>query len=354
MAEQIQKGAAEDLFSSLRYRILQAPMAGSQDGELAAAVSDAGGLGALPCAMLSVEQVIQQLALVREKKGRAINVNFFSHTAPEYSDRDQAHWLSTLSLYYKELKIDPGNIAGGPGRQPFSRDYLDAIAPFKPELVSFHFGLPDQSLMAEIKAWGGLIASSATTIREGLWLQARGADLVIAQGLEAGGHRGHFLRSDLEEQLPTKALLTGLIEVLDIPVVAAGGLSTPQQVDEMLQLGAVAVQIGTGFLLTPEAKTSPLHRKALKTKMSEETVITNVFSGRPARGMMNRLMREQGPMSDKVPAFPLASTAIAPLRAAAEKQGCWDFSPLWAGEGAVECQEKPVGELIRWFVGDMA
>ncbi len=351
MSEQTQTRTLPALFQSLEFPIFQAPMAGSQDSVLAIAVSDSGGLGALPCAMLSVEQAVEQLELIRAKQGRAINVNFFSHTPPEPSDEDQKRWLDTLAPYFNELDVDPVSVASGAGRQPFTRDYLDAIAPFKPELVSFHFGLPDKSLMAEIKAWGGLIASSATTLEEGLWLQAQGADLVIAQGLEAGGHRGHFLRADLEEQLPTRELVRGLVQSLDIPVVAAGGISTPEQVSEMLALGACAVQIGTGFLLTPEAKTSALHRSALKSEMTQNTAITNLFSGRPARGMVNRLMAEQGPVSDKAPAFPLATNAIAPLRAAAEKQGSWDFSPLWAGEGASECQEKPVAELIRWFAG---
>ncbi|WP_086478998.1 NAD(P)H-dependent flavin oxidoreductase [Oceanospirillum sanctuarii] len=351
MSEQIQTRTPQALFQSLQYPIFQAPMAGSQDSVLAIAVSDSGGLGALPCAMLSVEQVAEQLELIRAKQGRAINLNFFSHTPPEPSDEDQKRWLDTLAPYFNELDVDPASVASGAGRQPFSRDYLDAIAPFKPEVVSFHFGLPDKSLMTEIKAWGGLIASSATTLAEGLWLQDQGADLVIAQGLEAGGHRGHFLRADLEEQLPTRELVKGLVQQLDIPVVAAGGISTPQQVSEMLELGASAVQIGTGFLLTPEAKTSALHRSALKSEMTQNTAITNLFSGRPARGMVNRLMAEQGPMSDKTPAFPLATNGIAPLRAAAEKQGSWDFSPLWAGTGAAECQEKSVTELISWFAG---
>ncbi len=351
MTEQISQRAPSALLQRLQYPIFQAPMAGSQDSKLAIAVSDAGGLGALPCAMLSVGQVSEQLELIRAKEGRVINVNFFSHTSPELSDEDQKCWLNTLAPYFAELGVDPASVTSGAGRQPFTRDYLDAIAPFKPELVSFHFGLPDQELIDDIKAWGGLIASSATTLDEALWLQLRGADLVIAQGLEAGGHRGHFLRSDLEEQLPTRELVKGLVQHLDIPVVAAGGISTPEQVSEMLALGACAVQIGTGFLLAPEAKTSALHRRALKTEMTQDTAITNLFSGRPARGMVNRLMAEQGPISDKAPAFPLATNAIAPLRAAAEKQGSWDFSPLWAGEGASECQEKPVTELLRWFAG---
>ena len=351
MSDPLQSRFLQMLLANLHYPIFQAPMAGSQDSDLAIAVSDAGGLGALPCAMLSIEQVVQQLKRIRAKPERVINVNFFSHRPPEPSDVDQKRWLDTLSPYYKELNIDPSCVAASAGRRPFSRDYLDAIAPFKPDVVSFHFGLPDKCLIAEIKAWGGVIASSATTLQEGRWLQEQGADLVIAQGLEAGGHRGHFLRSDLEEQLPRLEFVKGLIKILDIPIVAAGGISTPEQVTQMLQLGAVAVQIGTGFLLTPEAKTSALHRSALKSDLSKVTAITNLFSGRPARGLINRLIREQGPLSEKTPAFPLATQAITPLRVAAEKQGCWDFSPLWAGEGAPDCQEKTAAELVRWFAG---
>lgn len=339
------------LLQHLQYPVFQAPMAGSQDSRLAIAVSDAGGLGALPCAMLSAAQVVGQLEQIRARPGRLVNVNFFSHNPPESSDEDQEQWLDTLLPYFKELNADPGSVAAGAGRQPFSREYLEAVAPFKPEVVSFHFGLPEYHLLAPIKAWGGVVASSATTLQEGLWLQANGADLVIAQGLEAGGHRGHFLRADLEQQLSTNQLVKGLVQCLDIPVVAAGGISTPEQVSEALQMGAMAVQIGTGFLLSPEAKTSALHRAALKTEMTRNTAITNLFSGRPARGMVNRLMAELGPMSDKTPDFPLATNGIAPLRSAAEKEGSWDFSPLWAGEGASRCREQAAADLLRWFAG---
>ncbi len=337
------------LQQALEYPVFQSPMAGSQGSALAVAVSDAGGLGAIPCAMLSTQQVAEALQTVREKAGRIINVNFFCHQPPEPSAAAQSRWLEALSPYFDELNVDPSGVAAGAGRQPFSQEYLSAITPFEPEVVSFHFGLPDPVMIAAIKGWGGLVAASATTLEEGIWLEQNGADLVIAQGLEAGGHRGHFLRNDLEDQLPTESLVSALVQAIHVPVIAAGGISTPEQVAQMLHCGASAVQVGTAFLLTPEATTSEVHRAALRSDLVGETAITNLFSGRPARGMVNRLMIEQGPMSDKPPAFPLATNAVAPLRAAAESKASWDFSPLWAGTGAAACQEKAASDLVRWL-----
>ncbi|WP_417593942.1 NAD(P)H-dependent flavin oxidoreductase [Oceanospirillum sp.] len=353
MPTSVLQPSAAFLQKMLRFPLWQAPMAGSQDSVLAIAVSDAGGLGAIPCAMLSPEQVRSALALVKEKTKRPVNVNFFCHNPPESNETEQAAWLEALQPYYAEMGLDPLAVPAGSGRQPFSEAYLEAIRPYQPEVVSFHFGLPDQALIAEIKAWGGLIASTATTVEEGIWLQERGADFVIAQGLEAGGHRGHFLTADLECQLPVRFLVTELVSKVDLPMIAAGGIATGDDIAELLSLGASAVQLGTAFLLTPEAKTTDLHRQALKSDLVDKTSVTNLFSGRPARGMVNRLMEELGPISPQAPAFPLASQAIAPLRAAAEQQGRWDFSPLWCGESAGKCRELPVAELIHWLTAKL-
>lgn len=335
----------------LNLPILQAPMAGSQGSELAIAVSDAGGLGALPCAMLSVEQVVDELSLIREKNGRAVNVNFFCHQPPEISDTATERWLDTLQPYFDELAIDRTKVPATASRQPFSQAYLDAIAPFKPEVVSFHFGLPAPELLAPIKAWGGKVLSSATTLAEAEWLAAQGVDLIIAQGLEAGGHRGHFLQQGLADQLPVRELVVEITRKIAVPVIAAGGIATPEDVEALLSAGAVGVQVGTALLLTPESKATPLHRKALKSPLNQETVITNLFSGRPARGMINRLIDEQGPMSEASPAFPLAGNAITLLRGEAEKQGSWDFSPLWAGTQAHLCREVSAEQLLYWLSG---
>jgi nitronate monooxygenase len=221
------------------------------------------------------------------------------------------------------------------------------LAKFKPEVVSFHFGLPNEDLLLEIKSWGSKIISTATTVEEALWLEARGADAIIAQGLEAGGHRGHFLSDDLTEQLGTFSLLPQIIAAVDIPVIAAGGIVDAKTVRAAMAMGASAVQVGTAYLLCPECTTSDIHRAALQSEAAQHTALTNLFTGRPARGIMNRFMAELGPINNAAPDFPLASSAVAVLRSAAEQQGFGDFSPLWCGQNATGCQAIPAAELTR-------
>ncbi|PAU86878.1 2-nitropropane dioxygenase [Pseudomonas sp. WN033] len=331
--------------------IIQAPMAGSQDSELALAVCSAGGLGSIPAAMLGPEALRAELhRLSREAKG-PWNVNFFCHTPPEPDEGREAAWRQALAPYYREFAIDPGSIAAGPGRRPFDAEALALLAEYRPPVVSFHFGLPEAALLAGVKALGAVVMSSATTVAEARWLEAHGADVIIAQGLEAGGHRGMFLSTDLTTQVGTLALLPQILAAVSVPVVAAGGIADAAGVRAVLALGASAAQLGTAYLLCPEARTSAVHRAALQSAAIEHTALTNLFSGRPARGMVNRLMRELGPISPLAPAFPLATGAVAPLRTAAEQAGSGDFSPLWAGQNARGCQVVGAAELTRQLGG---
>ncbi|WP_163558482.1 nitronate monooxygenase [Halomonas sp. NO4] len=327
--------------------IFQAPMAGAQGADLAIAVSRAGGLGALPCAMLGPETMAEALTRIREEAPGPINVNVFCHTPPEPADDHQARWLDALAPYYAEWGLDTAEVTAGPGRRPFDSATCDILEAFRPEVVSCHFGLPAPALLDRIKAWGAMVVSSATTVEEARWLEAHGADAVIAQGLEAGGHRGLFLSHDLSTQLGTFALLPQVREAVGVPVIAAGGIADARGVAAARALGADAVQVGTGFLCCPEATTSALHRRALMSEAARHTALTNLYSGRPARGIVTRLMRELGPMNPATPAFPLATAAIAPLRAAAEARGSSDFSPLWAGQNASACREVPAAEVVR-------
>ncbi|MEE2763588.1 MAG: nitronate monooxygenase [Pseudomonadota bacterium] len=331
--------------------IIQAPMAGVQNHELAAAVSNAGGLGSLPCAMLSADGLRTELQALTEKTSQLYNVNFFCHTPPEPDAAAEQHWRETLAPYYRELGIDPDSITPQAGRAPFSAEAAEVLADFKPAVVSFHFGLPEPELMARIRAWGGKILSTATTVEEARWLEARGVDAIIAQGLEAGGHRGFFLTRDLNTQVGTLALVPQLVEAVKVPVIAAGGIADARGVQAAMALGAAGAQVGTAFLLCPEAQTKPVHRQALTSDASRVTALTNLFSGGAARGIVNRVMRELGPMSSVAPAFPLATTAIAPLRAKAESQGSGDFSPLWSGQNARGCREIPAADLTRELAG---
>lgn len=327
--------------------VIQAPMAGVQVGALAVAVSNAGGLGSLPCAMLALDVMRKELAAIKAGTSKPYNVNFFCHLPPVPSTQREAAWRGALSPYYKEYGIDAGAIPAGPGRAPFSAEAADALEEFKPRVVSFHFGLPSAELLARVRSWGSKILSSATTVDEARWLEARGVDAIIAQGVEAGGHRGLFLSEDLSTQVGTFALVPQVARAVKVPVIAAGGIADAAGAAAAIALGAAGVQIGTAYMLCPEATTSALHRAALKSEAARETALTNLFTGRAARGIVNRVMRELGPISAAAPAFPLATTAIGPLRAKAEAQGKGDFSPLWSGQNASGCKEIPAADLTR-------
>lgn len=334
--------------------IIQAPMAGVQGSALAVAVSNAGGLGSLPCALLSNDTLLSELAAIKAGTSRPYNVNFFCHAPPEADAAREAGWRAALAPYYKEFGIDADSIATGAGRDPFSAAAADLLEAFTPAVVSFHFGLPSAELLARVRRWGAKIFSSATTVEEARWLEAHGADAVIAQGFEAGGHRGMFLTTELSTQIGTLALVRQIVRAVKIPVIAAGGIADRQGVAAALALGADGVQIGTAYLLCPEATTSPVHRAALKSDAARHTALTNLFTGRPARGIMNRFLREQGPLSNIVPAFPLAAAAVAPLRAKADLQGSGDFSPLWSGQDASGCREIPAADLTRSFAAALS
>lgn len=331
--------------------IIQAPMAGVQGAELAVAVSKAGGLGSLPCGMLSPEGVRAALETIRAGTSRPFNVNFFCHTLPTQDAAREAAWRDALAPYYTEFGLDPAGVGGGALRTPFSEAMADVLADFAPPVVSFHFGLPEPVLLARVKAWGAKVLGCATTVDEARWLAAHGADAIIAQGVEAGGHRGIFLTEDLTTQMGTMALVPQVARAVDLPVIAAGGIADADGVRAAMALGAAGVQVGTAYLLCDEATTGPVHRKALVEDAAEHTALTRLFSGRPARGIVNRLMRDLGPMADVAPAFPHASAALAPLRAAAEAVGRGDFSPLWAGQNVRGCRAIGAAALTRALAG---
>ena len=330
--------------------VIQAPMAGVQGHALAVAVSEAGGLGSLPCAMLTPAAMRDELTALTTGTRRPYNVNFFCHVPPEPDAAREAAWRSALAPYYAAFGIDPAGIPAGAGRAPFSTEAADVLEAFRPAVVSFHFGLPSAALLARVRSWGSRIFSSATTVEEAIWLEANGVDAVIAQGVEAGGHRGMFLTGDVTSQVGTMALLPQVAHALKVPVIAAGGIADARGVAAAMALGAAGVQVGTAYLLCREATTSAVHRAALKSDAARHTALTNLFTGRPARGIVNRVMRELGPMSGVAPAFPLATAAIAPLRAEAERRGSGDFTSLWSGQNASGCREIPAAELTRSLV----
>lgn len=331
----------------IEHPIIQAPMAGSVGSELVIAVSESGGLGSLPCAMLSPEQMRTELGVIRQRTSRPINLNFFCHTPPAEDAQRMRAWKQRLGGYYAELGLDPEVEPPASIRLPFDSAACEVVEEFKPEVVSFHFGLPEQTLVERVRATGAKIISSATTVDEARWLEDHGCDAIIAQGAEAGGHRGIFLGSDISTQPGTFALVPQVVDAVKVPVIAAGGIADARGIVAAFALGAAAVQIGTAYLFCPEAKVNPLHRERLRSAKDDETVITNVFTGRPARGLINRLIAEVGPIAENAPAFPLAATAVAPIRSAAEAKGSSDFTSLWAGQAAALGRELPAGELTR-------
>lgn len=334
--------------------IIQAPMAGSQLSALAIAVSNTGALGSLPCPLLGLDAIRDELSAIKANTSHPYNVNFFCHTPPVPDAAREARWRAALAPYYREFGIDPNATPAGPARSPFTHDVADVVEPFRPPVVSFHFGLPSPEMMTRVRSWGAKVLSSATTVDEARWLEARGVDAIIAQGTEAGGHRGHFLSPDLTMQLGTFDLVRRVVQAVRVPVIAAGGIGDARGVAAALRLGASGVQIGTAYLLCPEATTGAVHRAALAGDGARHTALTNLMSGRPARGIVNRIMRDLGPLSDLPSEFPLASAAIAPIRAAAEAQGRGDFSPLWAGQNATGCKEIPAAHLTRELAAGLA
>ena len=334
-------------FLPSKIPLIQAPMAGAQGPELAIAVCRAGGLGSLPAAMLTPERLREQIAAVRQATDAAFNVNFFCHAEPKPDPEIEARWRKRLAPYYAEAGVDLSAVPAAPARAPFGEALCAVIEEMRPAVVSFHFGLPPAPLLSRVKAAGALILASATTVAEARWLEQHGAGAVIAQGREAGGHRGTFLSDDVDSQPGLISLLPQVRDAVRLPVVAAGGIADGRGIAAAFALGADAVQIGTAYLRTPEATISPLHRAALASARDDATRLTNVFTGRPARGLVNRFVAEVGPMCEDAPPFPLAAGAAAPLRAAAEQRGSHDFSPLWAGESAALGREEGAEALTR-------
>lgn len=334
----------------VEHPVIQAPMAGVQGSALAIAVSNAGALGSLPCALLGPDALRGELTTIRAQTSATVNVNFFCHAEPPPDAAREGAWRRTLAPYFAEYGINPATVPTAPARLPFAEEAADVLDDFHPRVVSFHFGLPSAALLARVREWGARVLSSATTVDEARWLEAHGVDAIIAQGVEAGGHRGIFLSDDLHTQTGTMSLVPQIVRAVKVPVIAAGGIADARGVAAAIALGASGAQIGTAYLLCPEATTSALYRAALVSDDARTTALTNLFTGRPARAIVNRLIRELGPLSDAAPAFPLAVSAIAPLRAKAEALGRTDFSPLWAGQSAPLCRERPAADLTREFI----
>lgn len=339
-----------DLFKT-EFPIVLAPMAGIMDADLVIAAAQGGALGSLPCAMLTTEKAREQVNIIRQRVSAPVNMNFSCHKVVDADPKREAGWKKRLGSYYGELGLDPAAPVSATNRAPFDIAMCELVEELKPEIVSFFYGLPDQKLLKRVKAAGCIVMASATIVREAIWLEANGVDAVIAQGAEAGGHRSMFLTENMAEQPGTFALVPQVVDAVKVPVIAAGGIADGRGIAAAFALGAAGVQIGTAYLRCPESTVIAPARAALAQARDDSTVITNVMTGRPARGIPNRVMREVGPISADAPAFPHAATALAPLKAAAEKLGKVDFTSLWAGQAVRLGREMSAEELTRVLAG---
>ncbi|MGY2159737.1 NAD(P)H-dependent flavin oxidoreductase [Pseudomonas tolaasii] len=308
--------------------IIQAPMAVGTTTDMVIAASKAGALGSLPAAALTLDQLRDALTTLREAGAKPLNVNFFCHQPPAPDAAREHRWKALLEPYYRELGADFDAPTPVSNRAPFNEHACKVIEEFRPEVVSFHFGLPEKALLDRVKATGAKVLSSATTVEEAIWLEQHGCDAIIAMGIEAGGHRGLFLTDDLNTQIGLMALVPQIVDAVSVPVIAAGGIGDARGIVAAFALGASAVQIGTAYLFTPEANVTASHHHALRNAQASETALTNLFTGRPARGIVNRVMRELGAINPAAPAFPTSGGALLPLKDKDEA----GFSNLWSGQ----------------------
>ena len=314
----------DDRFLTLagaRLPIVQAPMAGVGGAALAIGALRGGAVGSLPCAMRTPAEVVAEVTEVRAAAAGPLNLNFFCHELPE--DQDDSAWRALLRPVYEAAGISP-DAGGGAVRQPFGDALCAAVEEVRPELVSFHFGLPDEALLERVRRTGARIIGNATTIAEARALADAGVDAIIAQGWEAGGHAGRFLDDPPDEQMGLMALLPQIVDAVSVPVIAAGGIADARGVAAAFLLGASAVQLGTAYLHCPESLIGKEHRAGLAAELAEHTAFTNLYSGGLARGLPTKLTDAFGPIREEAPPFPLASLALAPL----------GLKPHFAGQAA--------------------
>lgn len=338
----------DDRFARLigsEHPIVLAPMANAGGVDLCVGAMHGGAVGSLPCALLSVEQVRQQVGQVRASATGPLNLNFLCHTMPD--SVDDSAWRALLQPYSDEFGAVPGPVM--PLRLPFDDAMCEAVEDLRPTVVSFHFGLPAGRLLDRVKASGSIVIASATTVAEARWLEGRGVDAVIAQSFEAGGHQGGFLDSDPAEALGLFALLPQVVDAVTIPVIASGGIGDGRGIAAAFALGASAVQLGTAFLHCPESAISDAHRRALR---DGATVFTNVYTGRIARAVRGRLIDELGALRPEVPPYPMAAPALTPISTAAQTQDEFGFTTMLAGQAAPLGASLPAADLARRLASD--
>ena len=340
---------------SLTLPIIQAPMAGVSTPEMAAAVSNAGGLGSIAVGAVDAAGARAMIAAVEAQTNRAFNVNLFVHADPTPDAAREAAWLEALRPLFAQFGAQPPEHLRALYRS-FANDddMLALLIQTSPAVVSFHFGLPDAARISALKQAGITLLSTATTLDEALAARSAGVDAVVAQGYEAGGHRGMFDPDAPDDQLGVFALTRLLVQQSGLPVIAAGGIMDGQGVRAVLDLGAVAAQLGTAFIACPESAADETYRAALKGEGAAHTTMTRAISGRPARSLANRFTRWGESAAPQVPAYPIAYDAGKALNAAARARREAGFGAQWAGQGAPLARALPAADLMAALQREMA
>lgn len=333
------------------HPIIQAPMAGSATPELAAAVSNAGGLGSLGCAEMTADQLTTHVADLRSRTNRPFNLNFFTHPAPRLDPAVFTQTREKLLPWYRRLGLEDPAFAATPQGPGFDEERLAQLLALKPRVVSFHFGVPAPASMAALKGAGILLMSTATTVAEARALAEAGVDVVIAQGWEAGGHRGSHRPRAPVDGVGTLALVPQIVDAVRLPVVAAGGIGDGRGIAAAFALGAAGVQIGTGFLSCPEAGTDAVRRAMLRNAAETDTMMTNAFSGRAARAVRSAYASEMERRQTDLPDFPSMYDLSVPLLQSKDPA---EASFLLYGQAARLNRELPAAELVARYVEEAA
>lgn len=329
---------------SVQHPIIQGPMGGGPSTpELVAAVSNAGGLGSLGAAYLTPDQITDAIRRIRTLTSRPFNVNLFAGGWNTGQTFDPGPMLDVLTDIHEKLGLPPPT-APTPQPDPFPAQF-EAVLDARPPIFSFTFGIPDRDAMARLKSLGIAILGTATTVEEALQLEQAGVDAVVAQGSEAGAHRGTFLDSFESSMVPTLDLVRAATAAVSLPVIATGGLMDGHDIIGALNAGASAASLGTAFLACPESGASDIYKRAILAAKQDTTVVTRAFSGRPARGLRNAFIASVDGRELILP-YPLQNALTRPMRTAAARQGLPDYLSLWAGQGVARACAMPAGDLV--------
>jgi nitronate monooxygenase len=337
----------------IQHPIIQGPMGGGPSTpELVAAVSNAGGLGSLGAAYLTPEQITEAIRRIRALTSRPFNINLFAGGWSTDQAVDAGSMVALMSGVHDELGL-PAPVAPAAAPDPFPAQ-LEAVLDAQPPIFSFTFGIPDSDAMLRLKERGIAILGTATTEEEARQLQRAGVDAVVAQGAEAGAHRGTFLDSFESSMIPTLELVRIVVDAIRLPVIATGGMMDGRDIVSALKAGASAAQLGTAFLPCPESGASEVYKRAILAARQDTTVVTRAFSGRPARGLKNAFITSLDDKQNHILGYPLQNALTRSMRTAAAQQGIPDYLSLWAGQGVARARALPAGELVARLAEEMA